>query len=213
MATTTSPLAAMLSGQLGGIADSIQPAPPDLHTAVQAPQDLFHLHDKRKVFRATGVPMVSKYSKAGAYDQNFMKEIVKAANHVGVDPNLALAVGLQEGNFKKHDINYSLFQSPATEATPEGLDEDAYRLTKLLKDKMQEGKQMGFRDEARQIQMFNGMGKLGPETPTSYYGIKVSKESPLNMRHNPVYGRVIQDLRDNVIKANPDLQKFIATVK
>lgn len=219
MATTTSPLAALMGAQVGAIGGQpspIQPSP--IQPAAPTPEQLFQLHDKRKVFGATGVPMSNRYNKGGAYSPSFMTDIVKAAQHQGVDPNLALAVALQESNMKPDDLEGAIASSKEVGAkTPEGLNENAYQFAKILKAKMAEGKQLGFSDEARQIQMFNGMGKIFPRSKgmgdESYYGIKVSRDNPLDMRKNPVYGRVIQDLRDNVIKNNPDLQKFIAGIK
>jgi len=68
--------------------------------------------------------------------------------------------------------------------------------------------------------MFNGMGKLFPRTkingvsqPENYYGLRVTQDNPLDMRKNPVYGKTIQDLRDNVIKTSPEIQGLINTVQ
>ncbi len=64
--------------------------------------------------------------------------------------------------------------------------------------------------------MYNGMGKLGVQrmngkpTPTKYYGLDVTEKAPLDLKKNPLYGKTIQDLRDNVIKKNPRIQKLLA---
>lgn len=226
MSTTTSPIESLILGGLGQAGaqpfPGVQHAKPPLTQPPQtqpqpAAEQLLKLADNRKVIGATGVPFADKYSKAGAYSPEFMSHIVKAANHVGVDPNLALAIALQEGRMKKDDVASAIVSSRNVgEKPPEGLDDDAYQLAKIIKSKMTEGKNLGFHDEARQIQMFNGMGKIFPRSNVgheSYYGIPVSKENPLDMRKNPVYGRTIQDLRDNVIMKSPELQKLIASAK
>lgn len=172
------------------------------------------IEDKRKVLAASGTPFSEKYSKAGSYDQNFIVNVIKAAKHNGVDPNLALAVALQETNMGRISMDQVVHQY--VEDAPKGIDQGAYELTKVLRDKMKEGKSLGFKDEAHMIQMFNGMGKLypglkvaGKYQPQRLYGIMVTGDTPLDMKKNPVYGRTIQDLRDNVIKGNETIQQLI----
>jgi hypothetical protein len=61
--------------------------------------------------------------------------------------------------------------------------------------------------EALKIQAFNGLGILKPlPGSTSMYGIPL----PIDTRKNPVYGKRVIDLRENVIKPNKDIQALIA---
>jgi hypothetical protein len=78
------------------------------------------------------------------------------------------------------------------------------RLAQVLKQKIEYAKKLGYKDEAKQIQAFNGLGVLqGREV--SHYGIKGN----IDMRDTPVYGNRIKELRENVIKINPQIQKLV----
>lgn len=78
------------------------------------------------------------------------------------------------------------------------------RLAQVLKQKFDYAKRLGYKDEVNQIQAFNGLGVLqSQELPQ--YGIKGN----IDMRKTPVYGNRVKELRENVIKINPQIQKMI----
>ena len=176
------------------------------------------LEDKRKVLGATGASInKEKDLKSGSYNEATIKNVIKAAKKKGVDPNTALAVALQETHFGNlNPENLGNVYTGSSKA-PEGYDQQAWDLVSILKEKMTEGQKLGFKDENMLIQMYNGLGKLGPSKTIgvkpidTYYGIKVTKEHPLDLRKNPLYGKTIIDLRENIIKKSEAIQKLIST--
>jgi hypothetical protein len=74
-------------------------------------------------------------------------------------------------------------------------------------------------DPAMQIQYYNGLGVVKPETEQSYhkfkmqsiYGVPLPPEG-ISMKANPLYGKQILDIRDNILKADPNLQNYIQTL-
>lgn len=175
-----------------------------------------NIDDKRTKLLSTGAA-VKPGQATGKYDRARILNIIKASRHVGIDPNTALSVALQEtklGNLNPENIGnvYAGYGK-----APAGLDQGSWEMASFLKEKMEEGKKMGFTDEAHWIQNYNGLGKLksttmmGKPQPTKYYGIEVTPDNPLDMRKNPLYGKTIIDLRENVIKQNKDIQSLISS--
>ncbi len=77
---------------------------------------------------------------------------------------------------------------------------------KVLKMKMDYANRLGMnQDEAQQLQAWNGYGKIG-EGIKKGYGMDTSN---LDTKTNPVYGKRIIDLRENVIKKNPEIMRMI----
>jgi hypothetical protein len=190
------------------------PLPPDTDKPIE-------IHDPRTKL-ASGVA-IEPGQASGHYDKGKITNIIKAAKKVGVDPNLALSVALQETKIgKTNPTSIGNIRSLYYGKAPEGLDQQAYELAKTLKDKMDEGKKLGFTDQALLIQMYNGLGKLGPTmrvmnnsgkmvgVPEKYYGVEVTDKNPLDLRKNPLYGKTILDISENVIKKNKDIQELIS---
>lgn len=75
---------------------------------------------------------------------------------------------------------------------------DEKLFAKTLKYKMDYAKRLGYNDELFQIQAYNGLGY------NDDYGV--------DMKKNPIYGKQIQDLKENVIKKNPEIQDFIKSI-
>lgn len=65
------------------------------------------------------------------------------------------------------------------------------------------------RPEAYRIQAYNGLNKLTKE----YYGGNITHAYglplPIDTKENPVYGKRVIDLRDNVIKANSTINELV----
>lgn len=190
------------------------PLSPDIEKPIEIEDPRTHM--------ASGVPMKEKQG-AGKYDKGKITNIIKAAKKVGVDPNLALSVAFQETKFgKTNPDSIGNIRNIQYGKAPEGLDQQSYELVRTLKDKMTEGKKLGFTDPAMQIQMYNGLGKLKPTihvtnkqgqlegVPEKYYGIEVSDQNPLDLRKNPLYGKTILDISEQVIKKNKDIQELIS---
>jgi hypothetical protein len=140
-------------------------------------------------------------------DPEYAKRIVTEAKRQGVDPYTALAMAHQETNLQEDENPFRIYGGGNTnDPIKEGIG--------FLKGKLAYAKSLGKKTEPEQIQAYNGYGKIGvgsEDKSNSYYGIDVSK-APLDMNKNPVYGKRIIDLRDNVLKQNPDIVKLVSSV-
>lgn len=170
------------------------------------PKEFINLKDTRKVRATTGEKINPNVDlKADKYNKAIIDNIIKKAKAVGVDPSTMLAIALQETNFGKTDPNLGHVKK--------GYKGYPYSYIDFYKQKLNEAK---FKDELLQIQYYNGLGTVYPETEEDYHGYEMQKiygvplpASGINMRKNPLYGKQIIDLRDNVILKNPYIQKAL----
>ena len=170
------------------------------------PKEFINLKDTRKVRATTGEKINPNVDlKADKYNKAIIDNIIKKAKAVGVDPSTMLAIALQETNFGKTDSNLGHVKK--------GYKGYPYSYIDFYKQKLNEAK---FKDELLQIQYYNGLGTVYPETEEDYHGYEMQKiygvplpASGINMRKNPLYGKQIIDLRDNVILKNPYIQKAL----
>lgn len=170
------------------------------------PKEFINLKDTRKIRATTGEKINPNVDlKADKYNKAIIDNIIKKAKAVGVDPSTMLAIALQETNFGKTDSNLGHVKK--------GYKGYPYSYIDFYKQKLNEAK---FKDELLQIQYYNGLGTVYPETEEDYHGYEMQKiygvplpASGINMRKNPLYGKQIIDLRDNVILKNPYIQKAL----
>jgi len=150
--------------------------------------------------------------KADKYNKVVIDNIIKKSKAVGVDPSTMLAIALQETNFGKKDANlgHALYGDTAY----------PYGYIDFYKEKLNEAKRAKIDNELLQIQYYNGLGTVYPETEEDYHGFKMQKiygvpipAGGINMRKNPLYGKQIVDLRDNVVLKNPYIQKALKEKK
>ncbi|MFA6916988.1 MAG: hypothetical protein WC222_11365 [Parachlamydiales bacterium] len=67
----------------------------------------------------------------------------------------------------------------------------------------------------RRLQVYNGLDKLYPDTEIKYhggpvnafYGVPVTKDNPIDLTKNPIYGKVIVSVTD-VLQKNADIQRL-----
>ena len=189
------------------------------------PASEIKIQDKRKVNATSGKPInPNKDLVSGNYNQDTIKRIVIAANDYGVDPYTALSIGLQETQLGKtdsnighviggHDISNDDRKFPNRINSPE---ED---LVRILKYKQEHARKLGIKGEAGEIQSYNGLGKIYPQTEQHYHGFKMKQiygvdvpKTGIDMKQNPLYGKRIIDLRDNVLRQNPNLVEYINTI-
>lgn len=165
---------------------------------------LLRIGDTRKVDAASNLPITDKNRRDVSIDPEMAKKIIKEARAQGVDPYTALAMAHQESGFAEDDNPFHLYGGAKTDdPIKEGIS--------FLKDKLNYAKKLGKKTEPEQLQAYNGYGKLtkvSEDHSSKYYGIDVSKQ-PLDMNKNPVYGKRIVDIRDNVLKNNPDIVKLV----
>jgi hypothetical protein len=181
-----------------------------LHKEIAFPKEFVDLNDTRTVRATTGEKINPNVDlKGDKYNKAIIDNIIKKSKAVGVDPSTMLAIALQETNFGKTDPNLGHVKK--------GYKGYPYSYIDFYKQKLNEVK---FKDELLQIQYYNGLGTVYPETEEDYHGYEMQKiygvplpASGINMRKNPLYGKQIIDLRDNVVLKNPYIQKTLKEKK
>lgn len=185
-----------------------------------APVPTVKVEDKRKVRATTGKPInPNKDLLTGKYSKEYIDRIIDAAIDLQVDPNIALAVALQESKFGQTtpgNVGHLIGDQGI-----EGVDgqDDVYDFIKVLKYKMEDyadSLKIPKDNKEARIQAYNGYGKLKPSTEKDYhgfkaksfYGVEIPKEG-LDMSKNPLYGKQIEDIRKNIIEKNEYMQRRI----
>lgn len=197
--------------------------------------NVIQLEDKRKVNPATGLPFKKTGTKGIKADEGLIKTIIAHAKASGVDPNDAIAYALQETNLGKTDMNigHTLgYGSTTDEIKDLPLEyQGVPSFIKAIKDKSQYADELIKKkiipdSEEYRIQAYNGYGKLFPHTEVqgkhpagqqglytkenqAFYEIPISRENPLDLKKNPAYGKTVKQLRDEIIKTNPQIAKLI----
>ncbi len=191
---------------------------------------LIKILDQRKVDLGSGTPIGEGNKKSADVDPVLIREIVSKAKRSGFDPTTHLAMALRENALTLPAAN-KYFPDPLKAANPFQVgskDEfgpnklkigewmaanpgknsiDAFN--QLYKEKMAIADSKGVKDEAARIQHWNGTGTLANKG--LQYGIDTNK-TPINMDQNPIYGKSVLDLRENVIKKNPELMKLVDSI-
>ena len=174
------------------------------------------INDPRTINATSGKPINANVDlKSGDYHTGVIGDIARAARAYGQSPQELIAIALQETNLGKADPNYGHvldYHDPEDRGS-------AYDLAfaKTEKDKVAEGK--GYEnDELRKLQTYNGLGTVYPSTEAGYHGFNMSSiygvpltGAGINMVENPLYGKRIVDLRDNVLKnsQNAEYNQFL----
>jgi len=174
-----------------------------------------YLKDPRTINLTTGKkinPNVDLFS--GEYDLGTIKSILERSKFDNLskeDAYTLLAIGLQETKLGKNDGNIGHVKN----LNIEGSDQIA-RLAKAYKDKMKYADDLGIKDPVLRIQTYNGLGTIVPETEQGYHGFRMKKiygvplpKEGINMRKNPLYGKRITDLRDNMLMKNENLRSIV----
>lgn len=201
-----------------------EPVPKEGSLPLYKPKDtvLVQLSDKRKINPATGLPYKTPGSKGIKANEDDIKAIIAHAKAKGVDPRGALAIALQETNIGQLDPNYgSAWATYEDAGMPDDRNRFANVLAKAMKEKMAYANELRSKGilpkgEEYDLQTYNGLGKLGSTLKiggvpqkSSYYGIPVSSSQPLDLMKNPAYGKIVRQLRDEVIGNNPQILKLI----
>jgi len=211
----------LLSNILSRQADYNQPEQVEDVSIDPVKPNLISIKDTRKVDAATGKPVTDTNKLSYDADPSLIKEIIGKSIKYGVDPFTSLAMAHQETGYALPKPN-KYFPDPIKAANPfmvSSKDEfpnkqkigewmqsnpdansiDAFMT--LYKDKIAKAQKMGKKDEASQIQGWNGYGKI----PAGSYGT----DKEIDMSADPIYGKRIIDIRDNVVKKNPEIVKMV----
>jgi len=149
-------------------------------------------------------------------DPGQAKHIVKKAKEYGIDPYTALAMAYQETGFKDEYKDNPFNLLSGGRFNPETANADLVDLSmQTMLDKRKIAESLGKKTEEEVIQAWNGYGKISNTsfggTVKKVYGIDVS-ENAIDMGKDPIYGRRVIDIRDNILKQNPDIIKLVKEI-
>ena len=187
----------------------------------------YKINDLRKMSGTTGKAIDPRSELlSGEYDGERMENIIKASKRYGIDPYTALAIDLQEtGLGKRSDgsIGHTMmdFRQMIPTKMPSEEESDEYDMyARAIATKMQYADKLGIKDPLVRLQAYNGLGKIFPETEQDYHGFKMKKiygvpvpKGGIDMRKNPLYGKRVSDIRDNVLKKDKNLFAYVSSIK
>jgi len=200
-------------------ANQLSTLPLKIYTSNPLP-DVIKIADNRTVDAASGNKITDKNKLNYTADTGLLKEIIRQAKIKGIDPNTALAMAHQESGYgsssdSRPDNPFQISQNYDDNYHEKFIKNDGDHIAMfmdMLKDKINHAKNnLGKTNEPDLIQSWNGYGVISPKSEdntNTYYGMNVGSK-PLNMNKNPVYGKRVIDIRENIIKKNPDLQKLV----
>lgn len=176
--------------------------------------DIFKIFDKRVIDAITNAP-VSQYSKLhGTLDLSFVEEVVRKALERGIDPFTALAIphvetgGTPSGSANPYAINYE-----SQEQVAKLIEDTIGASLDILREKLKLADKLEYDTYAKMVQMYNGMGKLtrGAVGGNKAYGIEIPEEG-IRMKDNPLYGKRVEDVRNNILMQNEELVSFVESL-
>lgn len=204
-------------------------------TAIPMGKGKLNIKDLRKI-RATTQKEIDpkKDLVSGEYDKETIQEVLDASKRYNFDPYTALAVALQESKLGNIDNNLGHLKDmptsiatklPNLEKAKKTMSEDKFNkmysadaLVRMLIEKKDMVEKKGIKDEELILQAYNGLGKVYPQTESDYHGFNMAKiygvdlpKEGIDMKKNPLYGKQIIDLRENVIKKNPEIMEIAKT--
>lgn len=182
-------------------------------------RERYKLIDNRQTDLVTGKPVPDTSRLNYNIDLETAKAVIRAAKMKGANPYTALAITVQEtgGGTIGGDFDDPLENPMRVHQALHGeiLDDGVSKGIDVMMSKFEMAKKMGKKNEYEVIQAYNGYGKVGKRTEGKQnfmYGIDVSKE-PIDMSKNPVYGKRIVDIRDNILMKDPNIVKLVQETK
>jgi hypothetical protein len=198
-------------GQFGA---TLMPMNPLISKASQGDRTI-ELLDLRKKRATTNKPIVAKRDLvSGKYNAIPLEETIRMAKQRGLSEedawNLA-AIGFQETKWGQTDEGGDIGHvTDGTSINPYDNMINAY------KEKMATADRLKYTDPALRLQLYNGTGTITPKSDAGYHGYEMQSiygvpipKGGINMKKNPLYGKQILDLRDNVLKKNLEVQKLM----
>jgi hypothetical protein len=209
---------------------SVTPTAPVAKKGLVMPRD-YELKDNRKVSATTGKAInPNRDLVSGKYPSKDIYGIVKAAKRYNLDPYDLLSVSLQEtglnkkgeglGQIKMSDNEIINDIPTKMDTEEEGVKDEYDMFARAYMSKMKYADRLGIKDPATRMQTYNGLGKITPNTEKGYhgfamqsiYGVPLPKEG-IDMRKNPLYGKRVLDLRDNVLRKDEQLANYIKNIR
>ena len=188
--------------------------PKIIRTPASAPKRL-SIRDPRKIMMTTGKPLRPNSDLvSGEYDSEQLGNLLTEAKRRNMSYNDMMnlaAMGFQETKWGRSDDNIGHTKGDF------GPEQDSYSsFINAYNTKMKDADRLKIKDEATRLQVYNGLGKIFPSTEADYHGFKMKKiygvEVPrggIDLRKNPLYGKQVIDIRDNVLKRNPEFMRYM----
>jgi hypothetical protein len=177
------------------------------------------IKDPRKILATSQKPIRPNFDNvSGNYNSYHLDELINEAKKSGMSKddiwNLT-AMAFQETKWGKTDENIGHVLGNFTNA-----ENDYQNFINAYKVKQKEANRLGYTSPEMRLQMYNGMGVIKPETEEDYHGFKMKKiygvdvpPEGISMKKNPLYGKQIIDIRDNVLKNNPGFVKYMDSIQ
>ena len=173
------------------------------------------INDPRTV-NATGMPIGDGNKKNPTVPANLIEAIAGAAVKNGEDPYTWLAMGLQETTLDWDRWNRNMFHIRDLDRIEDwGAFADAKDATALFQsafdfwNQKKKERPKNKVTEAEQIQGWNGYGTITPDNNEYPSGKLYGVDLPIDFDKDPVYGKTIINLRDSVIKQNPEVVRIV----
>lgn len=171
------------------------------------------IQDNRTTLAVSGNPIRPNRDRlTGNYPSWTMVRSILAAQKEGLDPYDMLAIPLKEtqmGKLNRENPGHLDYRNHKNLRT------DLFSGEDLMAQYFKKGVEKYPDNELLAIQNYNGLGTLGRTNDLtrsgrsdSAYGMPIPKEG-FNMRKNPLYGKNHVDIRDNVLRQDPNVQQLI----
>jgi hypothetical protein len=173
--------------------------------------------DPRKKMATTNQPLRPNVDLlTGNYSSNHLDKLMQEAKRQGLSKqdmmNLS-AMGFQETKWGRSDDNIGHVLSNFK-------GNDYYQqFINAYKEKMKQADRLGITDPAMRLQVYNGLGTITPKTEKKYHGYEMQKiygvpipKGGISMKKNPLYGKQVIDVRDNVLAENPEYVQYLDSI-
>ena len=190
--------------------------PKIIRTPASAPKRL-SIRDPRKVMMTTGQPLRPNSDLVtGQYDSEHLGNLLIEAKRRNMSYNDMMnlaAMGFQETKWGRSDDNIGHTKG---EFGDEPMQDSYSNFIDAYNAKMKDADRLKIKDEATRLQVYNGLGKIFPSTEAGYHGFNMKKiygvpvpKGGIDLRKNPLYGKQVIDIRDNVLKRNPEFMRYM----
>ena len=197
--------------------EPVKPVKPVKKPVTKVEPRTLNISDPRKVLATTNKPLRPNSDLvSGKYSSNHLDKLMQEAKRQELSKQDMMdlsAMGFQETKWGRSDDNIGHVMGDW-----EG-DDNYQRFISAYKEKMKLSDKLGIKDPALRFQVYNGLGTITPKTEKNYhgfemqkiYGVPIPKEG-INMKKNPLYGKQVMDIRDNVLAKNPEYLRYMDSI-
>ena len=197
-----------------------EPVKPIKKPTTQGKPRTLNIVDPRKKMATTNQPLRPNSDLVGGkYSSKHLDKLIQEAKRQGLSKqdmmNLS-AMGFQETKWGRTDGNIGHVLH--TMDNP-GSSDDYVDFVDAYKSKMKLADRLKIKDPALRLQVYNGLGTITPKTEKDYHGFEMQKiygvpipKGGINMRKNPLYGKQVMDIRDNVLAKNPEYLQYMDSI-